>query len=189
MEGTMGEIRMFGGTFAPRGWMFCQGQSMPISQWDALYALLGTTYGGDGVNTFNLPNMQSRLPVGTGKGPGLSQWVEGEMTGVESVTLTTANMATHSHPGTPTFNAARFTPKCSDTATGNTDNPAGAYPSVAGSGVYSSTNDNTMVTFNVPLSGSALVGGSGGSQPHENIQPVIAVNYIICVEGIFPSRN
>ena len=190
MEGTMGEIRMFGGTFAPRGWMLCQGQAMSISQWDALFALLGTTYGGDGVNSFNLPNMQSRIPVGTGKGPGLQNYVLGEEAGVESVTLTSSQMPVHNHTAVSNI-AATFSPKVNSTATNNVSSPETAYLSLATANMYGTTPDEAMAANSVSatVGGSITLAASGGSQPHENVKPVLCLNFIICVEGIFPSRN
>lgn len=190
MEGTMSEIRMFGGTFAPSGWMFCQGQLLAISQYDAMFALIGTTYGGDGQTTFALPDLRSRVPVGTGQGPGLQGYTLGQEGGVESVTLTNASMPVHNHASTSNITAT-FNPKANSTATGNVSTPESNYLSVAAANMYGTLPDESMATAaaSATVGGSIGLGVSGGSQPHENMSPVLCLNYIICVEGIFPSRN
>jgi microcystin-dependent protein len=159
----IGEIRLFGFNFAPQGWATCSGQLLPIAQNDALYVLLGTTYGGDGVTTFALPNLNGRLPRHTGAGVAL-----GEVGGAAAVTLTVAQLAGHTHPimglsGTRTLAS-----------------PANA--SLVPGDIYGAgpTND----TF-----ASTAVGPAGGSQPHSNLQPYLAVNFCIALVGIFPSQN
>lgn len=190
MEGYLSEVRMFGGTFAPRGWMFCQGQLLAISQYDALFALLGTTYGGDGQSTFALPDLQSRVPVGTGQGLGLSSYTLGQEGGMESVTLITASMPTHNHASTSNI-AATFQAKVNDSATGNVSTAEGTYLSLAASNMYGTAADEAMAadSASATIGGSITLSASGGSQPHDNIPPVLCLNYIICVEGIFPARN
>jgi microcystin-dependent protein len=164
----VGEIRMFGGNFAPVGWAFCNGATMPISENDALFNLIGTTYGGDGQVTFNLPNLQSRLPMHQGTGPGLSPRTIGEAGGVETVTLTTQQIPTHSHaPLSISGNGNQTTPQ------------NGVWAGVATS-IYTSNAPNTA--FNNTLGGSA-----GGSQPHDNMMPYLAINFIISLFGIYPS--
>jgi len=166
----IGEIKMFGGNFAPRGWAFCSGQLLPISQYDTLFALIGTTYGGDGVNTFALPDLRGRLPLHQGTGAGLSNRVIGESAGVENVTLTTNQIPSHPHTAQ------------GQSATGNQPSPAGNVWAASSLNQYSSSAAN--VTMN-----AASIGNSGGSQPHNNIMPFLCVNFIIALEGIFPSRN
>ncbi|RSK42375.1 phage tail protein [Hymenobacter perfusus] len=181
MEQYLGEIRIFGGNFAPVDWLFCQGQLLQISDNEALYTLLGTTYGGDGVNTFALPNMTSRVTVGQGQGPGLSNYVTGQLMGTENVTLTTAQLPVHSHAFNGTVNAVT-----GDSATGQT-NPTGAYFSDRGESAYNTALGDAPTT----LGTGALVGQiapAGGSRPHTNIQPVTAINYIIATTGIWPSQ-
>jgi len=202
MEGTLGEVRMFGGTFAPRGWMLCQGQQLSISQYQALYTILGTIYGGDGVNTFNLPAVASRSVVGPGQSPGLSNYVLGQQSGSEGVTLTTAQLPIHTHAATvQTDNAA---PAATVTLQGTSAAGGGTTPanalygtdgnlpvyaaSAAGTPVAMAANAVTVSSFAGPLP-TVTVGVSGQSLPHNNIQPYTAVNFVICVEGIFPSRN
>jgi microcystin-dependent protein len=168
----IGEIRMFGGNFAPVGWALCQGQQMPISENDALFALIGTTYGGDGQTTFNLPNLQSRVPVHVGTGFAL-----GQTGGTETVTLTTSQIPSHSHP-----------PAC-NTGGGSASTPAG--------NVWAANTVTTAPQFTSPTNaGGALtqmnagtMGNDGGSQPHDNMIPFQAINFIIALFGVFPSQN
>jgi microcystin-dependent protein len=168
----IGEIRMFGGSFAPQGWAFCNGQSIPISENDALFQLIGTTYGGDGQETFNLPNLQSRVPVHNGQGPGITNNYQlGEAGGSEAVTLTTQTIPVHSHPAL-----------CSN-AGGNSSNPAG--------GVWATSDTTQYATGSAPdtTMGNMPTTAVGGSQPHDNMIPFLCVSYIISLFGIFPSPN
>ncbi|HZS47999.1 MAG TPA: tail fiber protein [Blastocatellia bacterium] len=169
----VGEIRMFGGSFAPVGWALCQGQTIPISQNDTLFNLIGTTYGGDGQETFDLPNLAGRVPVHQGQGPGISQnYVIGETGGVEGVTLTTQQIPNHSH-----------LPACNNTSAGATTNGGvwGTAPTTANT-FYGPTPAN--VAFN-----AQAIQPQGGSQPHENMQPFLVVTFIISLFGIFPTQN
>lgn len=171
----LGEIRIFAGNFAPQGWFLCQGQLLPISQYEALYNLIGTTYGGDGQTTFGLPNLQGRGPVHIGQGLGLSNYVLGQASGSETVTLTSNQMPAHTH----LFQAGVNTDGTKTTLFDGTN----AYPGVTSGATYASTTDSTMGTMTGP-------GGiTGGNQPHENMQPFLAVNFIIAYEGIYPSQN
>ncbi len=180
MEGYIGEVRMFSGTFAPRSWMFCQGQQLSISVYEPLYVLIGTTYGGDGVNTFNLPNMASRVPLHPGQGPGQPNYVLGQVSGTEANTMTPSNVAGHSHGITGT---AGILVSSED---GRIISPVGNFPAVNGDNIYSSTSNTSMapatLNLQVPPAGN-------GNQPVDNTKPYLAVNFIICVEGIFPSRD
>ena len=169
-EGFIGEIRIFAGNFPPNGWLFCDGQLMPISENDALFTLIGTTYGGDGQETFALPDLRSRVPIHQGTGPG-SNYQMGENGGVESVTLTIQQMPTHNH-------AATFA------SVGQVQSPANALlasaaSTQAGIRIYSTNAQNTTMSPNT-------LSPTGGSQPHENIQPSLAVNFIISLFGLFP---
>ncbi len=172
-EPFLAEIRLFGFNFAPRGWALCNGQLMSISQNTALFSLLGTFYGGDGRVTFGLPNLMGSVPMGTGSGPGLTQHFQGEIGGEQFVTLVDSEMPTHRHdlmansapgdlptPG-PSFSLARSAPFIYKT-------PGGAAAAQ-------------------PLSPSA-VGVIGGSQPHNNMQPYLTVNFCIALQGVFPQR-
>ncbi|MFY9618471.1 MAG: tail fiber protein [Pyrinomonadaceae bacterium] len=170
-EPYIGEIRMFGGNFAPNGWMFCEGQTLPISENDALFTLIGTTYGGDGQETFNLPNLASRVPMHMGTGPDGTTYQLAEMAGTEQETLTTQQIPSHSHP-----------------LLGSTGNGTQATPS---GNFLASTTVITMYapeTANVPFSAQAIA-PIGGSQPHENTQPFLCINFIISLFGVFPSQT
>ena len=168
----VGEIRMFGGSFAPAGWAMCQGQLMPISQNDVLFTLIGTTYGGDGQETFALPDLQGRAPVHAGQGPGIKQnYVLGEKAGVESVTLTTQQMPSHTHALIASTNTATST-----TASGNITASTNQLKIYTESAVSKQFANNTIAPI-------------GGSQPHENMQPYLAITFIISLFGIFPNQN
>lgn len=166
----VGEIRMFGGNFAPAGWAFCAGQLMPISENDVLFTLIGTTYGGDGQSTFALPDLQGRLPMHMGTGPGLSARTIGELSGVESVTLTTQQIPVHTHA------------PMADANSGNQTTPQNGIWAATAASRYSSSAPNLAMN-------NTLVGQAGGSQPHENMMPYLAISFIISLFGIFPSQN
>ncbi|WP_400193058.1 phage tail protein [Hymenobacter sp. B81] len=179
MEEFIGIIKLFGGNFAPQGWAFCNGQLMSIAQNSALFSILGTTYGGDGVTTFGLPDLRSRVAVGMGQGPGLSNYVQGQMAGTENVTLLANQMPAHTHM----LNAS--------SQPGATNAPAGgvlALP-VGSTGGGEEVTVNAFGTAPDTTLNPASVGVSGGNMPHENLQPYLALNYIICLEGIYPSRS
>jgi microcystin-dependent protein len=160
---------MFAGNFAPNGWMFCEGQTLPISENDVLFQLIGTTYGGDGESTFNLPNLASRVPIHMGTGPDGTTYQLGEMAGTEQETLTVQQIPNHTHPplgaNTP---ATQTTPGGVMFAQGVAQN----YSFVSG----------------INISPQA-VGPNGGSQPHENTQPFLCINFIISLFGVFPSQT
>lgn len=182
MEGYIAEIRMFAATFAPRNWAYCQGQILSIAQNTALFSLLGTTYGGNGVQTFGLPNFASRVAVGTGSGSGLSPCTLGEMDGTETVTLLTTQMPAHTHTASGNVSPG------ATAGGGDEGNPNGAYAaaSTSSSGnLYNTVANGTMGTNNVNL----IVNITGANSPHTNLQPYLGMNYIICLYGIFPSRN
>ncbi|MBE1710543.1 MULTISPECIES: phage tail protein [Mesorhizobium] len=166
MTAYVGEIRMFAGNFNPNGWMFCQGQTLPISQYETLFQLIGTTYGGDGEETFNLPNLSGRLPLHQGSG-----YVIGQMAGVEEVTLTTQQIASHSHP----FMA--------------TTNIGGA--SAPGNSVLAQSSTIKVYSAIAPTValGPSSMTPTGGSQPHSNLQPYLCINFIISLFGVFPSQT
>lgn len=170
-ERFLGSISLVPYNFAPLGSAFCQGQLMSIAQNDALFALIGTTYGGDGQTTFALPDLRGRVVVGMGQGPGLTNRTIGEMGGEEEVTLTVNQIPSHSH-----------TPMAS-TSAGNTASPTNAYWAPGPRILLYSAASNL-----VPMSASALQ-STGGSQPHDNMKPFLTLNYIIWLEGIFPSQG
>jgi microcystin-dependent protein len=180
MDVYIGMIGLFGFDFAPRGWMFCNGQLMSIAQNQALFTLIGTTYGGDGITTFALPNLQSRVPLCFGQGPGLSHYDIGQASGTEHVTLLQTQMPQHNHllevSGSPA----------------TTNNPSGAVLAVASGELSSGEGAVNVSTYGATpntLAHPQSISVAGGSQPHENMQPYLAMNYCIAVEGIFPSRG
>ena len=179
MAPYVGEIRMFAGNFAPNGWMFCEGQTLPISENEVLFQLIGTTYGGDGQETFNLPNLASRVPLHMGTGPDGTTYQIGEMAGTETVTLTTQQIPIHNH-----------LMQCSTGGGQNSSNPANA---VAGVSDVSQYNDLTVAPNTAPNAQLGTPGFSspiaGGSQPHENCQPFLCINFIISLFGVFPSQT
>ncbi len=181
MEGTIAEIRFFAGTFNPKFWAYCNGQIMSIAQNTALFSLLGTTYGGNGQTTFALPDFRSRVAVGAGQGPGLSSYQLGQSGGAENFTILNSNFPAHTHPVT-----GAITMK-GTAAAGNSDSSQGNYPATfAGTPMYATSN-NASGMGNMQL---ALTAGlTGSQQPVNNIQPIIGMNYIICMFGIYPSRN
>ena len=170
IEPFIGEISMFAGNFAPRGWALCEGQLLPISQYSALFSILGTTYGGDGRTTFALPDLRGRVPMHPGNGPGLSNYRLGQKGGAESATITILNLPAHNHPIQASTAAAN-----ANEATGNVMGNAIGMP-----GLYSS---------NAPDSQMKPTGNKGGSQPFDIRQPYQCVNYIIALQGVFPSRS
>lgn len=178
MEGTIGEIRMFAGNFAPRTWAFCQNQIISIAQNTALFSILGTTYGGNGQTTFALPDFRGRVAVGTGQGPGLPSVTLGEMAGSPTVTLTTANMPAHNHQV-----IGNITPQAA------TDGATGTDPSGRVTGpvdIYAAPSDlvnMAPIAINLPTT------VNGNSQPFSIMPPYLGMNYIICMFGIFPSRD
>ncbi len=174
-EAFLGEIKMFAGNFAPRSWALCDGQLLSISQNSALFSILGTTYGGDGRTTFALPDMRGRVSIHPGTGPGLSRKTLGQRGGSETVTLTSGQMPAHSH--TAITNA--------DTTVASSDRPENKLPArnAAATPQYGENMNGTL------SSTAVSVGNTGGSQAHTNVQPYLVVNYIICLQGIYPSRN
>lgn len=169
-EPFIGEIRMAGFNFAPRNWAFCNGQLLSINQNTALFSLLGTTYGGDGQTTFALPNLQGRVPMHQGQGSGLTPRTMGELAGQEAVTLISTQMPAHNHL-VNVFN---------DDGTAKT--PVNSFPAAATAPIYSATAGGGTMN-------PQALSVAGGSQPHNNIQPYLVVNFIIALNGIFPSRN
>ncbi len=161
----VGEIRMFAGNFAPVGWMFCEGQLLPISENETLFNLIGTTYGGDGESTFALPDLRGRIPLHQGNG-----FILAETGGAEEIILTITQMPAHSHPMLASTNLAQDT------------NPAGKVVGQIGGGALPYIQDTTDTNLNA-LSVSSV----GGNQPHTNFQPYLCINFIISLFGIFPS--
>lgn len=192
MEGYIGDVRMFGGNFAPRSWAFCAGQLLAISNNSALFSILGTTFGGDGRTTFALPDLRGRVPVSPGTGPGLSTIPLGQRGGSEYVNINQLSMPQHTHTLTKNLNST-WHPTCSDETTGNTSEPEGAVPADGGVNAYASSTDGVHLASS-PIMSDVITGDfnalpAGGSNSHNNIMPVLAVNYIIAIYGIYPSRS
>ena len=164
-EPYIGEIRMFAGNFAPVGWNFCDGSVLPISDYTALFNLIGTTYGGDGQTTFALPDLRGRLPIHQGSG-----FVLGGNGGVEQVTLTVPQIPAHTHVAT------------AQSAGGSSSSPAGGVWAGSNANQYSSNNSNATMK-------AGDIGATGGSQPHNNLMPYLCVNFIISLFGIYPSQG
>ena len=163
----IGEIRMFGGNFAPAGWAFCSGQLMPISQNDALFQLIGTTYGGDGQETFGIPDFQGRIPIHQGP-----SFAIGQKSGTESVTVTTNQLPSHTHVA------------LAQTAAGSQGPANGVWAATASAQIYATAAPTAGANFN-----AQAIGISGGSQPHDNMMPFLVVSFIISLFGIFPSQT
>ncbi len=172
-EPFVGEIKMFGGNFAPRGWAFCDGQLLTISSNDALFSLLGTTYGGDGRTSFGLPDLRGRLPIHAGTGPGLAPRRLGDKGGEENNTLAIANFPTHSHAPQAIAD------------TGTSSSPQDAVWAMSGELFYTTgTGDDGNMA-----SDALLPSGGGSGQSHANLMPALAVNFIVALVGVYPSQN
>ena len=167
----IGEVRLFAGNFAPLGWALCQGQLMPIAEAETLFALIGTTYGGDGQSTFALPDLRGRVPLHWGQGPGLGPRVIGQAGGSETVTLSPQQMPAHTHTALATSASAQ-----------GSAGPSGH--------VLAATKVNSYGSepLSMPMASNAIT-PTGGGQPHDNMAPWVAMNYIICLFGVFPSSN
>jgi microcystin-dependent protein len=181
--GTIGQITMFAGNFAPAGWAFCQGQILPISSYDALFSILGTTYGGDGRTTFALPDLRGRVPISAGQGPGLSNRNLGSKGGEETTSLKTSQMPSHTHN---ISNSATI--KCSASA-GTSSDPQNGFPARNAADIphYTTSGSKYMAADNVEVTSTA--GTSGQGQSHNTMQPFLTINYIICINGDYPSRS
>ncbi|MGO4109344.1 phage tail protein [Paenibacillus sp. YAF4_2] len=166
----VGEIRMFGGTFAPVGWAFCNGQLLSISENDVLFSLIGTTYGGDGQLTFALPDLQGRLPVHAGRSSSGTTYIIGQKAGQENVTLTNNQLPAHTHFAN------------SSNLAGTTNSPENAFWATSSKNQYSDALPDTQLN-------PAVIGATGGSQPHDNLMPYTALSFIIALNGIWPSQN
>lgn len=186
-DNFVGEIRLFPFNFAPNGWALCQGQLLPINQNTALFSLLGTFYGGDGKSNFALPNLQGRVAIAQGQGPGLSSYVIGDTGGAETITVLTTQIPSHSHTLTPagTLNARN--------AGGDRQTPAAnvlAAESEGATATYSNASVNaSMKAGGVTFSGTTAVSTAGGDTAHENRMPFLTLNYCIALQGIFPARS
>ena len=182
MNPYMAQIIMFAGNFAPRGWAFCNGQMLLISQYTALFSIIGTTYGGDGRTTFALPDLRGRFPKGMGNGAGLHSVTLGEVSGKESTVLTLANMPSHSHDGS----SLSMTLACNEDD-GDNDEPSGRNFGIASSGTSYNSSPNDATFGGGSVSGNTGIQGNGQSFDIQN--PFLGINYIIALQGIFPPRN
>ncbi|HVR91344.1 MAG TPA: tail fiber protein [Novosphingobium sp.] len=191
-------IIMFGGNFAPRGWATCSGQILPIAQNTALFSILGTTYGGNGQTTFALPDLRGRVPNGMGQGPGLSAYTLGQQGGEENHTLITAEMPAHTHAATfastSTLSAAQV-PSTNQQAQTTPQSMLARSVDGAANGtalprIYApATSTPTVPIGGLNVAGTVTNAVTGGGQPHNNLQPYLTLNFIIALQGIFPSRN
>jgi len=196
MDPMISAIMGWGANFAPRLWAFCQGQLLPISSYQALYSLIGTTYGGDGRTTFALPDLRGRVPIGAGQSPGTSYWTQGARAGTETVTLTQVEMPVHNHPAStsgmetaiPALTAVgtAATPGNSLTLAQGT---ASVGPSTGSANVYGPASNADTNLSPAPVTGTVTIGNAGGSQPFSIVQPLQAIQFIIALEGIYPQRN
>jgi len=179
MEGYIGEVRLFAGNFAPRSWAYCDGSSMSISEYSALYAIIGDTFGGNGVTSFNLPDLRSRVAVGAGTGPGLTPIALGQAAGSETTTMSVNQMPAHNHFASAVVSMPAYnSPDTQGTPTNNY---------LAGlAGAYSAEVPDSHLA---PIAAPVALSNTGAGIPFPVMQPITALNYIICLEGIFPSRN
>lgn len=177
----LGEIKMFAGNYAPVGWVLCNGQLLQISQYSALFSLLGATYGGDGKTTFGVPNLCGRVPVGMGSGSGLTTRNWGSSGGAETVTLNATQIPTHTHTLTATTATATTSVPSSAVIPATAQLPASGASAAKSVNVYAPSNGNSTISYSTTSS-------VGGNLAHENMMPYLTINYIICVEGIYPSR-
>lgn len=190
MDPYLGQIQAFGFKFPPQGWLLCLGQLLSISEFTALFTLLGNTYGGDGQTTFALPDLRGRSIVGAGKGPGLTEIVCGEMAGVETTTLLTSNMPVHMHlltaaNVTTVVRTVDNTNESSDSNYGiNVLGTSGSMPSIYRESPSGNDHLGGVVSF---LSGATKISGSG--MPFDSREPYLGINYSIAIEGVFPSRT
>ncbi|MBN2773644.1 MAG: tail fiber protein [Prolixibacteraceae bacterium] len=175
MDGYLGEVKLFAGNYPPAGWVYCQGQILAIAQYQALYSVVGTTYGGNGTTSFGIPNLCGRVPLGPGTGTGLTPHVIGQGGGHERVALTTNDLPAHNH-----------SVKCDTTSSlaQSSNDPEGRIPAKTTSGNAYGTSE----TGN-PEMKADMINNTGGNQSHENMQPWLCINYIMCVEGMYPPRS
>lgn len=188
MEGTIGEIRMFAGNFAPRSWAYCAGQLIAISQNEALFSILGCTYGGDCRTSFGLPDLRGRSPINPGTGPGLPTYRQAQRGGTEHAYLNATNLASHTHTISGSVAITASHKAINDM--GTTGEPDGAVPAVLdGRSAYSGDFDGTMGADAVNVSANLITTNAGASIGVTTVGPTLAMNYIICLFGLYPSRN
>lgn len=180
IEPYLATVTVFAGNFAPRSWAFCNGDLLSIAEYTSLFALIGTTYGGDGQTTFALPDLRSRYAIHQGQGQGLPAYTIGQAAGTENTTLTTLNLPAHNH----IITSVKGQPK-GHSDSGNSDSPSGGVPADVTNRYTTATGDGQLQ----PSVTNTSTAVAGGNLPVSNISPYLAMNFIICVEGIFPSRN
>ena len=178
MEGVIGYTTLFAGNFAPKNWAFCQGQLIPIQQNTALFSILGTNYGGNGTTNFALPDLRGRSVIGAGSAPGLSSYTIGEIGGVEGTALAYNEMGAHVHPVQVTI-----TPNSANNTT--VPDPAGNVYGQGTEQMFNPTADSQMQGY----PGALTMANSGGGVPYPSLRPVLALNYVVCLYGVFPARN
>jgi microcystin-dependent protein len=181
VEPYLGNVSVFAGNFAPRSWMFCQGQLLAIANYDALFALIGTTYGGDGQVTFALPDLRSRVANHAGQGPGLSNYFLGQVSGTENITLLSSQLPAHNH----SLLSLSVKQSASTVTTSGVNDPTNAFPA-SGASVYNAASDGSAMGSYSSMGVSPI---AGSNSPVPVLQPYLAMNFVIAVEGIFPSRN
>lgn len=199
MEGTIGFMELFAGSFAPKNWAYCAGQLVDVRSNTALFSILGTTYGGDGRNTFALPDLRSRVAIGAGAGPGLKTRSLGEMAGEENVTLAVAEMPAHIHVVAYSQPLEVASASVNVASAGSSPSPAGQllgsdgtlliYGPATGATVNMAPGAVSVGPVTAPQPTAITAAPQGGSLPHSNLQPYLGMNYIICMTGIFPVRN
>jgi microcystin-dependent protein len=180
MDEYIGIVKLFGGNFAPKGWFLCNGQLLNIAQYQALFAIIGTTYGGNGTTTFALPDLQGRVPVGVGQGAGLPPVVQGQIAGSANLTLTTANIPPHTHS------------LMVSSANGTGSNPSSSVPAVSNFDDPSTGNNVVVNSYAAQPTGTAApqaITPTGNGVPVNIMPPYLGLNYIICWQGIFPPRD
>lgn len=180
MQGYTGEIRLFAGNYAPRGWALCQGQLFSTNTYAALFSIIGSTYGGNGTTTFAMPDLRGRAPIGTGSGPGLTPRLLGQKGGVEEVTLQSSEIPAHSHIATASIKQP------ANNTSASTEEPSNAVPGNTGSTAYAPDSDGAFLD---PAQADISIGNTGGGLAHDNVQPFSALNYIICLNDLWPARN
>lgn len=191
-EGMLGSVCIFGGNFVPRGYAMAKGDLIAISSNTALFSLLGTIYGGDGRTTFALPDLRGRAAIGFGQGPGLSPYAIGAKGGLETVTLTALQMPTHSHTATSTATTTAATLNAATDAVTSADPTGHSLTNTGRTSFYSATAPSVAMhagSVSVTTEVSTIIENAGGNQAHENRMPYLAMNYIIALQGVFPSRQ
>ncbi|NSL86207.1 phage tail protein [Chitinophaga sp. Mgbs1] len=197
MEPLLASIILFAGNFNPRGWMFCWGQILSIAQNTTMFSLLGTTFGGNGMTTFGLPDLRGRFPIGTGQGPGLPNMELGQIGGTPTTTLLITNMPAHNHTGTI---ASASVAQAASAAAATTNTPGstvvpaqlpvfGAGPTAQQIKGYGVPDNTTFLAPTTNVTGTINIGIAGGSQPFSIMNPYLGMNYIIAIEGVYPSRS